>query len=488
MKKIVSLSILLLGFYCFIFSQSSITIQGESINDAYINSVNDWPHGHQYSLVAAQWTYSGGNEGYGRSLIKFDLTEIPEYSKIEYARLSLYHNPNSGHIGHSDIGGDNTGIIMRVVEGWTDEEVIWDTQPLTTNTNWSLLHPPDADDQDYPNLDVTQLIQDMVNHPDLQQGLMIKQLEESAFYRSLVFASIDHPNLDLWPELYVEYTEQTDIIDVFNIKPGPDKGKDAYINLTNYSPNGDEESLVASVWTHGGEPGKGRFLIDFHLPELSGEKELIRAELNLYHNPSSGHQGHTRLGGSNEIVIQRITEPWDENTVYWYNQPQTTSENEAYVNPSNLADQHYLNIDITNLMNDILANPDEGFGLFVKLIDESAMYRSVVFGSSDHSDSSLWPSLDIYYGSIITNDEPLPSKISCKVFPNPNSGRFIIELDQIIEEPIEIIAYDLYGRQIEKNIITDQLTIFDWKTKTKGIYTIQINAEKGVLIEKVVLE
>ncbi len=337
-----------LGFYCFIFSQSSITIQAESINDAYINSVNDWPHGHQYSLVAAEWTYYG-LAGVGRGLIKFDLSEIPVFSKIEYARLSLYHNPSSFHIGHSDMGGDNTGIILRVVEDWVDEEVIWNTQPLTTNTNWKLIHPPDTDDQDYPVIDVTKLIQDMVNHPDLQQGFMVKLLEENALYRSLVFASVDHPDSELWPEIYIEYTEETNISDNLKIKPGPDKGKDAYINLVNYSPNGDEESLVASVWTHGGEPGTGRFLIDFQLPELSGDKELIRAELNLYHNPSAGHQGHSRLGGSNELVIQRVTKAWEENTVDWYNQPQTTSENEIYVNPSNLADQHYLNIDITAL-------------------------------------------------------------------------------------------------------------------------------------------
>ena len=487
MKRFLFLFILLTGFFGLLSGQSVITIQGNLINDAYINSVNDLPDGHQNSLISSEWTYFG-TVGIGRSLIKFDLSEIPAYSSIEYAKLSLYHNPSSGHIGHSDMGGDNTGIIMRVAESWTDEEVIWNSQPITTNTNWRLIHPPDTFDQDYPAINVTKLIQDMVNHPDLQHGLMIKLLEENALYRSLVFASVDHLDSDLWPELYIEYSEQTEITDIFNIKPGQDIGKDAYINLVNSLPNGNEESLVASVWTHHGEPGKGRFLIDFQLPVLSGDKELIRAELNLYHDPTADHQGHSKMGGSNELVIQRITESWAENTVSWNNQPQSTSENEIYVNPSNLDNQHYLNIDITDLINDMIANPDEGYGLLVKLIDETLLYRSAVFASSDNTDPSLWPSLDIYYGSIITDAGPADNKMSCKTFPNPNSGHFRILFNQSPDEPVEILGYDQYGRLIEKKLVDTKNVEFNWEEKPSGIYFIQLNYIDKSLIKKVVIK
>jgi len=485
MKSLSVLTILFLSLCSIAISQNSITIKGESISDAYINSVVNHPDGRSPSLIAAQWTY-GGYDGYGRSLIKFDLSEIPVFSKVDYAKLSLYHDPISNHIGHSDLGGDNTGIIMRVVQDWVDEEVIWDTQPLTTNTNWRLIHPPDSSNQDYTDIDVTKLIQDMVNHPDLQQGLMIKLLEENVLYRSLVFASVDHTDPELWPELYVEFSDQYQVSEVLTIKPGPEKGKDAYINKVNGFPEGDGESLIASVWTYYGELGTGRFLIDFQLPEIPGDKELIRAELNLFHNPSSAHKGHSKLGGSNELVIQRITEPWDEHTVYWNNQPQTTSENETNVNPSNLEDQHYLNIDITKLVKDILANPDEGYGLLVKLAEEDTMYRSAVFASSDHTNSSLWPSLDLYFGST-TNDIFTLDQLKWKVYPNPNSGKFKIEFNCAIDTPVEAQVFDKLGRLVKEFYINDQVSVYDWSTDCRGMYLIRLNTKNNSIVKKVVI-
>ncbi len=139
------------------------------------------------------------------------------------------------------------------------------------------------------------------------------------------------------------------------------------------------------------------------------------------------------------------------------------------------------------MINDIIANPDEGFGLLVKLIDESVMYRSAVFASSDHSNPLLWPGLDIFYRSIITNDDPESEKIDCKIFPNPNTGQFILEFCQSINEPFEALVYDQYGRLIEKTLITNQITEYNWTDKPKGIYIIQVKTKYDLIIKKVVI-
>jgi len=363
---------LLLGCTYSVIAQDSIFISGDYIEDAYVNSIIDEPNGHWQSLIAAKWTYNG-YEGVGRSFIKFDLSGIPYYSKIISARLSLFHDPSSGHIGHSNMGGDNSGIIMRAVEDWTDNEITWYTQPVTTNTNWVILPAPESDDQDYPDIDVTKLVQDMVNHPGVQQGFILKLFDEYDLYRSLVFASVDHSDTNIRPRLFIKY-DDVQYTSVINIKPDGEEGKDAYINSVLHDPRGDQPTLIATVWTYNGEEGTGRFLIDFPFSQdiIPEGMQILKAELNLYYDPVSEHIGHSVLGGKNDLIIRRITESWDEHTVTWYNQPETSADaDQVVVNSSNLENQDYLNIDVTGLVNTMINNPDEKHGFMVKLLEES---------------------------------------------------------------------------------------------------------------------
>ena len=478
MKKLFLFVSLLTGCTYLISAQETITISGEYIKDAYINSVNYAPNGHAPTLIAAHWTY-GGYEGVGRSLIRFDLSEIPEYAQVLNAKLSLYHDPTSEHIGHSNMGGDNTGIIMRIVEDWSDEEVTWYTQPITTNTNWAIIPAPESEDQDYPNIDVTELIQDMIDHPDLQQGLMIKLYDEYDLYRSLVFASVDHADPDLRPMLYIEYDNRIEYDTIIHIKPGSLEGKDAYINSVNHSPNGDEPTLIASVWTYYGEEGTGRFLIDFQLAQyLPVGTEILKAEFNLYHDPVSAHIGHSTMGGKNSLIINRITESWDEHTVYWYEQPEISSDDQVIVNSSNIFNQHYLNIDITDIAQAIIDNPEEGHGLLVRLSEETNLYRSVVFASSDHPDSLLWPSIDIYIGLVTNTSIPKPDNFDFLIYPNPSYGCFKLEQkNKIIMGPLDVFIFDEKGMFVQRARMKEKTLAIDLSLLPSGIYYIQIESQ-----------
>lgn len=470
---------LLLGCTYSVIAQDSVYISGDNIEDAYVNSINYEPNGYSQSLIAAKWTYDG-NEGKGRSFIKFDLSEIPCYSKIISARLSLYHDPTSDHIGHSDLGGDNSGIIMRAVEDWTDNEITWYTQPVTTNTNWVILPAPESDDQDYPDIDVTKLVQDMVNHPDIQQGFIIKLLDEYELYRSLVFASVDHSDTNIRPKLFVKY-DRIQYTSVISIKPDGEEGKDAYINSVLDTPHGDQTTLIATVWTYNGEEGTGRFLIDFPLSQdiIPEGMIILRAELNLYYDPVSDHIGHSTLGGKNDLIIRRITEPWDEHTVTWYNQPGTSADvDQVIVNSSNLENQHYLNIDVTGLVNTMINNPDEEYGLLIKLLEEESVYRSVVFASSDHPDSLLWPSLDIYCG-LMTQDNNIQSDdIDFFIYPNPNPGRFTLRLTgQILTEELTMFIFNDKGWLIKNTEIKSNTSLINLTDTPAGIYYVRIGSK-----------
>lgn len=463
----------------------TVTLFGENVEDAYINSTVFEPVSTSPSLIASSWTYFGW-EGNGRSLIKFNLSEIPSDANILFAELSLYHDSTSSHTGHSNLGGDNTGVLMRIVEDWEDHEVFWYNLPRTTNTNRIRIHPPNYEDDNYPDINVTDMIQDMVNHPETSQGFMLKLDEEFEMYRSLVFASNENQDSTLRPSLLVSYTNEPAFDSIVRLKPGAIKGKDAYLNSVYAEPDGERASLIAAVWNYWQGYGIGRSVLDFDLSILGSTLEVEYAELNLFKNDSSRHAGHTQMGGENSTYISRIIEPWDENTVSWYFQPETTSENRVEMNTSDLSDQDFLSIDVTRLILDMIKNPDEGHGLQLRLQNEEDPYRSVVFSSSDNTDSTRWPQLDLYC-YLITTDGTVPASFDFSVHPNPGKGLFKVVLENNCH-PVQLGVYNSLGKILFKEEVSEEKTSVDLRGLPNGLYYVQIICDGEVRTKKILIQ
>ncbi|HNX67702.1 MAG TPA: DNRLRE domain-containing protein, partial [Bacteroidales bacterium] len=182
---------------------------GEEGIDAFIEA---WPY-ENYSntnwssykgFAAAAWT-AGGIQTTARSLLKFDLKSIPAQKRIRRATLSLYSVslPYIGE-GHSSLSGPNDFIINRVISEWDEKKVTWNTQPRVTREGEIILPPSGTPDQDYTNIDVTELVQFMIDNPSKNYGIMIRLLNES-YYRSVVFGSSDYPNPEKRPKLVIEF-------------------------------------------------------------------------------------------------------------------------------------------------------------------------------------------------------------------------------------------------------------------------------------------
>lgn len=171
---------------------------------AYINSAypkKNW--GTSPSLIAAAWTY-GGKEGTGRSLIDFDLSQIPNGAELTSARLSLHYDPTSGHEGHSTMSGKNSAYLQRITTLWSVEHVTWDTQPSATTQSQIHLPGSSTRNQNYLDIDVLPLVRDMLEEPRESFGFMLR-LKEERHYRSLVFASSNNSNRELHPRLVITY-------------------------------------------------------------------------------------------------------------------------------------------------------------------------------------------------------------------------------------------------------------------------------------------
>ncbi len=181
------------------------------------------------------------------------------------------------------------------------------------------------------------------------------------------------------------------------LKPGPVIGKDAFVHgLPSEANNnyGSNEQFCAAAWTFSGTPGVIRPLVEFPLNQVPANATILSAYLSLYAIDNSNGFGYH--SGSNECWIERITTSWNESTVTWNTQPQTTTQNRTSMPASLSLTQNYLNMDVTALVTDMLANPSSSYGFMLKIKTESS-FRRLNFCSSDHANEAKHPELTITY-------------------------------------------------------------------------------------------
>ena len=202
--------------------------------------------GNEIELFISDWTYNsvGCSRGTHRSLLRFDeLSTISTSAIILSAELKLYGVPSSASQGNSSYPGNpasyysNKSFIQKITNAWNEQTVTWNTQPTTTTINQITI--PETSSQWNWNFtdnspELVAMIQDWVSNPSTNFGIMMK-LETESIYRSLTFASSDHPISALHPELTITYKWQQDVEDTTKINAAICQGE-------TYSENGFNES------------------------------------------------------------------------------------------------------------------------------------------------------------------------------------------------------------------------------------------------------
>ena len=177
-------------------------------------------------------------------------------------------------------------------------------------------------------------------------------------------------------------------------RPDAISGKDAIIENTLPNSNfGDFTLCTIFAWTSGGFFTTARSLVEFDLSQIPVNTKIKAAKLSLYW---ASYDNLTEQTGSNYFSIYRVTQPWDEYSVTWNNQPSTSEVHKVDVGKSKSVDQSYLNIDVTDLVQDMIDDPNNSYGFMLKLDDEIP-YKLVVTASSDNPDSNKHPKLIIYF-------------------------------------------------------------------------------------------
>jgi len=195
------------------FPLTLITLQPDAASgkDAYIS---DWSAGNyqntnfgtypDYDAIAS----TAGSEYHSRGLLQFDLSSVPANAVIISAQLSLFNNPTSQQGTHYAVPGPNDSRLERITSDWDENTVTWNTQPSTTLQNAVNLAPSTSPNQDYLNIDVTNLLMDMINNPGSSFGFMYRLNTEQP-YNKMVFASSDYSDPSKHPMLTISYFNPT---------------------------------------------------------------------------------------------------------------------------------------------------------------------------------------------------------------------------------------------------------------------------------------
>ena len=173
--------------------------------DAIISKiVPDNNYGDIEDLNVYAWTQSG-ELNVNRFLIDFDFHMIPDGAIIDSAFVFLYFNKTSGYA--SSHSGENKFYIERIISSWDEDLLTWNNQPTTSAANSFSYNQVTIGKDDLPRLQLTSLVQDIVNDKGGSYGLMFKLQSETAS-KMLLLSSSENVSTSLHPKLEVYYTSK----------------------------------------------------------------------------------------------------------------------------------------------------------------------------------------------------------------------------------------------------------------------------------------
>jgi hypothetical protein len=189
--------------------EKTLIIQSDSTDgiDAFIEdypSYIDRNFGDYYEFQASAFS-ANSNDLVVRCLIKFDLSSIPSNSEVTSAELYLFSVDNTvngpGHVFSED--KPNDFLLQKITSDWDEHTVTWNNQPTTSIENQVYSLGSDSINQNYI-INISNLVQDMINYPENNFGLMMRLVTETK-YRKILFASSDYEELTKHPKLIVNY-------------------------------------------------------------------------------------------------------------------------------------------------------------------------------------------------------------------------------------------------------------------------------------------
>jgi PKD repeat protein len=424
------------------WSQDTLVLQpGPEGKDAYINDYYETNYGdypNMYALATTSW----GDFFTSRSLLEFDLSSIPPGSYILEAKLSLYfaNNPSTPHY-HC---GENAAFLQRVIEPWDEHEVTWWNQPGITEQNQVELPTSQYEDQDYPDIDVKDLFQDIISDPENSHGILFRlQVEE--YDRKMMFASGDYmENPELRPKLVIIYTSCEPPTADFEYQANGDT-----VDFTALSP-------AATSWYW--DFGDGYFSElsnPFHIYDLPGEYEVCLVTSN-------------ECGSDTDCQMIELCIPVADFTF------EVVDLDAFFTDESIFADVYYW--DFGDGYFSDLQNPWHAYA-------ETGSYDVCLITWSECGSDTVCETIGVLKTSMPESGINVPV-----VYPNPASGAVFIE--SLTEGAITISLTDLNGKVVvfqTMNVTSDETIKIPLDNILPGLYILRFDTGKSQSVRKLLV-
>lgn len=271
---------------------------------------------------------------------------------------------------------------------------------------------------------------------------------------------------------------------IISIQPDSIQGKDARINSANMYTSGSYIELPIAAWTYSGIPGVDFSLVEFDLSIIPTSSNIVLAELYLFGSSGLPSGGNSTASGSNEIIIQRIIENWDEHGVTWDTQPNSTSFNQVISCESTDIYQDFV-FDVTDLVRDMYNNPLNSFGFLLKPLHED-YYRKMNFCSSDHPDHKKHPKLIITYDSISSVGINSQKLSPFKIFPNPIVDN--INISSSNNQLFNVQIFNLFGEEIYSSRSNSGFVCINANNFISGLYYLKITSNQTEFVDKIIIQ
>lgn len=455
-------------------------------------------------FTACSWTFVG-SVGNVRAVIDFGLDSLPSGAAIVDAKLSLYAHPsNSGFGSHSTFSGSNSAWLQRITSSWDENTVTWNNQPSSTTSNQVALSQSNSTFQNYTDINVTELVQDMVSIPNSSFGIMIK-LQNEQIYRRLNFYSSDHTNPALRPKLVITYlTSSSSVPPTSTLNLGNDTT--LCVNQTLVLDATEPNALY--TWQDGSTNPNftvstaGTYWVN--VTQCNGASFSDSIVVN-YSNSIIDLGNDTALCHGEVLTlnayIQNASYNWQDGSV---DSSLTVNSSGFYwvdVNNGNCLERDSIYVDFYSIDTSITQN---GFTLTANANGASYQWidcdsNTAITGANLQS---FTPDSSGNYAVIISENGCLDTS-SChsingisllenstsfnfNIYPNPIKHSFIVDFgNQGFKGSILIL--DMQGREIRKQeVFGDRKISFDFKNAANGVYILKTISSTGTITLKLV--
>ncbi len=159
-----------------------------------------------------------------------------------------------------------------------------------------------------------------------------------------------------------------------------------------------------------------------------------------------------------------------------------TTENTLFVEPRNTSTE------ITDIVWIVDGTESTTFSGETITPTESGSYSARVTYSTGCTYKTRTTSFTVFVPAIVTGEEN-DLEAALRIYPNPSTGTFRIELGNIQEE-VTLTVTDALGRLIKTEVIPSGTDSYNLSLgrNASGAYTVQLQTEKGVVIKKLMVE